>query len=62
MKYKNLLAVAATIFMSFSALSLFAQGPPPPPPGSGAPIDGAALALVIGAAVLGYKRLNAKAE
>lgn len=60
MKSKNLLALAGTMLMSFSALTLFAQSSPPPPPAPGAPIDGGILALVIGAAILGYKNLRNK--
>jgi len=51
--------VSAAIFATiiFSQLGLYAQAGPPGP-GSGAPIDGGALMLVLGAAAYGYTRLK----
>lgn len=39
---------------------LFAQGPGGPPggPGASGPIDGGAIALVVGAAAYGYRKLR----
>jgi hypothetical protein len=47
-------AVFATLILS--QLTLFGQAGPPP--GSGAPIDGGLVLLVMGAAVYGYRKLK----
>lgn len=61
MKMTKIIAIAATFFMCFSTLGLLAQGPPPPGGGgAGAPIDGGIITLVIGAAVMGYRKMKEK--
>ena len=45
----------------FFMLPVMAQLPPPPSGGgTGGPIDGGAVALVIGSALYGYKKLKAE--
>lgn len=61
MKMTKIIAIAVTFFMCFSTLGLLAQGPPPSGGnggGAGAPIDGGIITLVIGAAVMGYRKMK----
>ncbi len=62
MKTAKIIAAAVIISATFSSLSLLAQSGPPPGPGTGAPIDGGVVALVLGAAALGYKKMREKKD
>ena len=55
----KILKISATLFVLsfFFAIPAMAQLPPPPS-GAGGPIDGGAVALVVGCALYGYKQLK----
>lgn len=58
---KYLLVTMLSVVFVFSAIVANAQGGPPPQGGAtSGPIDGGAVALLLGAAVYGYKRLKVK--
>lgn len=66
MKTTKIIAIAITIWMSSMTFTLFAQGPPPSGGsgggGAGAPIDGGAIVMLIGAATLGYKKMRERTK